>query len=285
MEKQRIERVFITPQYAKLILENNTHNRPVRERHVKFLKDEMANGRFVETGDTIKIADDGTLLDGQHRLLACVESGVGFHAIIVFGVGKEAFTVIDTGKKRSASDTLYIAGISRPDKLASIAGVLSNRFNTLSTRNRSNDQILEFARKNECLLHSMFNICNRLYNNNVKLISASRAAAYMYAMSHTSPSLATEFIESFFTGEQLSSSNTPIIVRNQIIDTRLKNKRYSPKMEYRLMSKAFRLYVRGESRRFLRVKDNESIPDIDYGSTPTQAMKDFFGCHNDGGEA
>lgn len=64
----------ITPDRAKQLLEMNTRNRNVLHSNLDILTEEIRKGRFVANGDAIRIAKDGTILDGQHRLLACVRA-------------------------------------------------------------------------------------------------------------------------------------------------------------------------------------------------------------------
>ena len=62
----------ITPPMAALLLGNNGANRKLNKRHVDFLSDQIKSGKWQKIGQTIVIAKDGTLMDGQHRLTAIV---------------------------------------------------------------------------------------------------------------------------------------------------------------------------------------------------------------------
>ena len=112
-----IKKERITSVRAAEMLKKNTDNRTVRNRHVATLAKDMLDGNWVMSGDTIKIAADGVVLDGQHRLLAQVKAGVTLNHIVVYGVEKEAFQFIDTGMKRSARDVFYIAGAKYTSKM------------------------------------------------------------------------------------------------------------------------------------------------------------------------
>ena len=109
----------ITPEMAEAFLEGNTHNRLVKTVNFKKLVDDMAAGRWDFNGESIKFAEDGTLLDGQHRLLACVESGKPFIAIIVTGLPAVAQETIDTGSSRSLADVLRLRGYASANELSS----------------------------------------------------------------------------------------------------------------------------------------------------------------------
>lgn len=66
----------VTPALAKQWLEKNTNNRNVNFAKVKKMAKDMREGHWDTTHQGIAIATDGTLVDGQHRLMAVVESGV-----------------------------------------------------------------------------------------------------------------------------------------------------------------------------------------------------------------
>lgn len=57
-------------------------------------------------GETIVFGTSGSLLQGQHRLTACVRANVGFKTIIVRNVPDRVMYSIDRGKARSFADQL-----------------------------------------------------------------------------------------------------------------------------------------------------------------------------------
>lgn len=67
----------IGPKEAEELLAHNyDKNRNVRKMWVKALANMMKQGQFIaQNGDVIRVGHDGTLYDGQHRLMAVIESG------------------------------------------------------------------------------------------------------------------------------------------------------------------------------------------------------------------
>lgn len=105
------EVVEITPELAAEWLGNhNTHNRNLRYRVVRAYAQDIASGNWQETGDSIKFATDGALLDGQHRLAAIRESGVTIRSLVVRGLPTRAQEVVDGGAKRTFADALHLRG-------------------------------------------------------------------------------------------------------------------------------------------------------------------------------
>ncbi len=106
-----VSRVLITPEQAFEWLESaNTNNRRVCDSHVSRLARDMAGGRWKLTHTGIAFGPDGTLLDGQHRLWAIVEAGVPVAMVVWRGVDPDSMMAIDSGRSRSMTDILNIAG-------------------------------------------------------------------------------------------------------------------------------------------------------------------------------
>lgn len=100
----KLQVIEVTPQQAKSWLKTNTLNRPVRESYVDHLAESMQRGEWVVNHQPIAL--NGTrLIDGQHRLMAVVRSGL---ASVKMAVVKDAdtktFDTIDIGIKRSHAD-------------------------------------------------------------------------------------------------------------------------------------------------------------------------------------
>lgn len=109
----------ITPTLAQEWLDRGGLNRHVTNYRVGLYAAEMRRGEWQLTGDTIKLDTRGQVRDGQHRLLAVVESGVDLQVLVVRNVPDEAFDVMDVGKSRSIPDVLGIHGYKYVNGLAS----------------------------------------------------------------------------------------------------------------------------------------------------------------------
>jgi hypothetical protein len=94
----------VTPFLAALWLKQNIINRPVRHTWVKYLAKQMRLGRFERVTDAIGFRHDGMLINGQHRLMACIEAQTPFDAIVVSGLTEGAFQVTDRGINRTLAD-------------------------------------------------------------------------------------------------------------------------------------------------------------------------------------
>lgn len=121
MEQIKVERKSITPSLAKEMLSRNEGNRRLSQKWVSYYASQMRSGDWMDTTDTIKIAPDGRVLDGQHRLSGVIEYGKPVFMWLASNVDPDAFTVLDTGKRRSAADAVYIAGHKNATSVSAIA--------------------------------------------------------------------------------------------------------------------------------------------------------------------
>lgn len=110
----------VTPKDAEELLRRNTHNRAIRSEHVGSLARDMKKGQWTLNGEAIKISRDGTILDGQHRLLAVVLAGVPVWLTIVENLEPDTQYTMDLGLKRGTGDHLRLQGEADPFSLAAI---------------------------------------------------------------------------------------------------------------------------------------------------------------------
>lgn len=115
----------ITPEIAAWMLTTNARNRPISRRHVTRLAESMRRGEWELNGSTVKVAATGRLLDGQHRLSACVESGMAFDTLVVCGLPEETFSTIDqVSRGRKIADVLAIEAGANMKNVAAALFVL-----------------------------------------------------------------------------------------------------------------------------------------------------------------
>ena len=101
---------LITPELAREWLQLNTRNRPLSKAFVQQLAQQIERGEWQLTHQGIAFDEHGMLIDGQHRLAAIAKTGIAVECVVTRGVPSTAFTVMDTGRKRSGRDALALAG-------------------------------------------------------------------------------------------------------------------------------------------------------------------------------
>ena len=98
----------IYPEEAKSLLEHNYE----KQRHIKNHKVQqfvtlMQSGEWDPyRGDLMRVDRSGNIIDGQHRLLACVSAGVPFETLYCEGFSTGDFAYVDAGTARTGSDVI-----------------------------------------------------------------------------------------------------------------------------------------------------------------------------------
>lgn len=106
------------PGIAAMILERlNKNNRTRKPKSISTYAKYMAAKNWAATGQAIIFSEQGRLLDGQNRLMACLQSGSTFRTDVRFGITDDAFKFLDQGKMRSNGDILQVAGYPNSNRL------------------------------------------------------------------------------------------------------------------------------------------------------------------------
>ena len=115
-----IEILSVTPGLAKEWLRTNSHNRRLRKNDIFNYARDMAAGKWLMNGESIKFSATNQLLDGQHRLHAVVQSGVTVPMLVITGLPPETQATMDSGIKRTTADAFSLDGKSNAPALAAI---------------------------------------------------------------------------------------------------------------------------------------------------------------------
>ena len=152
-EKQKLHHHLkkITPMIAsnwlKRTEERGFKNRKLSQSWAARLAKPMKAGEWLVNGEPIIFDKEGCVIDGQHRLMACIQSGVPFTSCVIEGVDRSTFHTIDCGRTRSAAQVLNIEGIKYYTAIASIIrGVNALRKKSYSSpklEDLSNSEVLD----------------------------------------------------------------------------------------------------------------------------------------------
>lgn len=211
------EWTWITPAIAMDFLSrplkgNRAINRDLVEKRAK----EMRTNKFRgENAETIKISDENNLLDGQHRLTACVETGKGFWALLVVGVPESCYDTIDRGKGKTAADTLTNHGYTNTNIIAAAVRwdhIICNRM--VSYPDISSTETLEYVQKNPGMQEAATHI-NKLVEVK-QLLPASMAASMFRLFSIVNPRAAMEFFDRLNDGVNLTATSPVYVLRERL---------------------------------------------------------------------
>lgn len=113
--------VQITPEDAQLALDSYSgiRNRSLNQSRVLRYAGDMTAGNWQLNGETLIFSRDGHLMNGQHRMHACVKAGVTISSFVVFGIDSSLMSTIDQGCSRRISHALEIEGFENGGSLSS----------------------------------------------------------------------------------------------------------------------------------------------------------------------
>ena len=99
---------------AQRLLDTNDNNRKPTKANLERINRSHLKDHWKYLGDTVKIDEVGLLRDGQHRLLAIVESGAKIPQLVISGLPREYFKYMDINKGRTATDMFKIQRVKNP---------------------------------------------------------------------------------------------------------------------------------------------------------------------------
>lgn len=256
---------LITPTVAEKYLAKNTHNRTIRQHRVDAYADDMTAGNWQWNGEAIKFAENGTLLDGQHRLLAIVQSGVPVKMMVVRGLPNSTQHTMDTGAKRTFSDVLKLRGEESYTILAAtVRGVYwwekgIRRFGGSSSTAATNTQLLETLDKHPWLREGM-SLLGRVSAHAGLPVSASGALWFAFM------SIDTEDANYFFerlASDENHSNGEPIYMLRRLLATSREDVRGARNVTYlaAVTVKAWNAYRAGEEVGQLRWRPGGANPE------------------------
>lgn len=262
-------RFRITPEIAREWLEKtNLKNRPMSELKWTAYAVDMLEGRWQYNGDAIRFGSDGVLLDGQHRLMACVEAGVAFESDVIFGLDPDVLGTIDIGEVRRAGDIVHLDGIENGRNACALAYlVLIHRKHGIHRINHwqakpTKTQIVEAVKAEPRLAQ----VAGRAVNFSREL-AAPRIISFCYfVFSEQAPELGEQFFTDFSQGVNLRSDSPVYHLRERLLANRISKSKLPDLEIIALFFKAWIAYWDGRAIRNLRWRSEgpaaEKFPDI-----------------------
>lgn len=255
------ELMLVTPETAEQWLGKNVGNRRARKALLNKYARDMEHGRWLENGSAIIRAKDGTLLDGQHRLIGCVQTGVPFWTLVVQNVDKVVQPTIDDGAKRTMSDRLTF----RDEINSNTTGAILRRimlweagytFNTGAYQPTSQEQ-LEFLDANDRVRSA---VAAAVHYRRRKLLPASVLGLCWYVFSNLDTDACLEFFDRLDDGANLSFNHPVSVLRNKLIDLTREPGRVPEDLLLHYVVKTWNLYRAKKAIQVLRIGAGEKFP-------------------------
>lgn len=235
------EIVTITPRDAAQWLKANQHNRPVVRSHVHFLAKELIAGQWQLNGQPIVVSDGENILDGQHRLLAIIESGIEMRTLVIYGISQDAFKTIDTGKVRTSADALalYNPKDHHHKDVASAVRWLQRmeaQFYGNVTK-MSNTDVLEYVARYPSIQNAAEYVASLPKEG--RPLSLACGTALCEFFSRRDADLALVFIRNLYTGENLVATSPEYILRAMLARDATQLRRLPSEIRMKMAVKAW----------------------------------------------
>lgn len=216
--KIETKQVLVTPDMAKnWIKKYNTRNRHVRDAAVQSYANDMRSGKWAFTHQGIAFYSDGSLADGQHRLLAVVRANTPVKFLVTSGLPLEAGANVDQHARRQLHDALQIGGlIPWADRnIVAIARFLMSKMGSV-TKPRNVNEVAVFLEKYKDTLLKVEEITN---NKKRHVTHSGILACYVCALVAGVPEeKITRFAEIMYSGESNGpTENAPIRLREYLM--------------------------------------------------------------------
>jgi hypothetical protein len=271
MIKTNVE--VITPAVAAEYLRlYNQGNRKPNKAQVAYYAKMMSEGEWELNGESIKFSGSGEtlrLLDGQHRLMACVEANVPFETLVVRDIDEKTFDTLDQGWLRKKGQIFSIANIPNSTNVSSAINKYLNmgRHKTTSmhaagaggsaviygeTKVSPREALDEYNRDSDFwqelhkMTDAMYRRCRLMNQTDVAAIIAHLTLRCNYELSFV-----VNFFEQLFYEER---TELDIIrkLRQRLINDSMSTIRMTPQMKTQIIRKTWDFYKDGKSPNLIK---------------------------------
>jgi hypothetical protein len=264
------EVVEVTPQVAEEWLATMAVNRNVSESNLDAYMKDMRDGRWHMDGAPIRFNTKNELIDGQHRLLSVMKTGITQKFLVVRGVQQTAMSTMDTGKARSKADILAIFDPTLPNVNALAAVAVAHkrwkeghRGATLRNAPVSNDALIEHVIEWQGLLIEASRMGKRLTHHFPAFTSQGFALADAL-FQEFEPEDRAFFWERLMDGAGLDPGN-PILALREYLIREGRSRGVKPRVRIEvavaLIIKAWNAYRDGRDIRLLAYKVGGANPE------------------------
>lgn len=256
--KYESTRVMVTPEIAAAWLTKNTRNRKPITSRVEDWSRLMGEGRWLTEADTIDFGEDGTLYNGQHRLLAVVKGKHTVEMVVRRNCPPELLGALDNNAVRTATQILKIEhGINtgtRKRAATTCAAQMIAFGNTMRGIRHTPDSLKaaldEFGADYESVFDALKRDSGRLSNGG---LLGSLVIAY-----RSNPKSVERFASELHDGAELKAGSPVLTLRDRVLGLRDVGGGGIRDEISRMTFSALDAYIRGERRLSIKITNEAS---------------------------
>lgn len=251
----KAEIITLTPDKARELLDLNINNRSVKKGSYNSYVKQMVLGQWKENGEPIIIDKNGHVKDGQHRLLAVIESNHTFNVPLITGVNPDVMDTIDTGSNRSLKDVLELNGFKYYSDMSTAVKSIIKYDNAMLSNSSGSERFLvtnsvglDYANKNKDELINLIKCVNRIQDRNKHFIISKRDIyTFLYAIAKGYD--INEEHEDYFkgiVGHILDSNSSTSYVFNKLLSAKNNKIQLSKIYLHNLIVKCWNIYTEND---------------------------------------
>lgn len=251
--------VVVTARVAAYWLERNApNNRPAKPSKITKYARDMAMGRWLRTGDTIKVTADEVMVDGGQRMRAVLRAAneyPNFKSVkmtFAFGVPYDTIRVTDTGSARNFGDILKIEdGVTQITQVGSIVRrvFMWNAGNLIGQRGVSTaysdptmTELLDLYRDERSLFDASAARASDL--RTAKVGNGTAGGSAYYILSHVDTDATATFFDHLVSGADLPERSAILTLRNRLIRANVKHSLRGDRADYLTPTEQLFFYLR-----------------------------------------
>lgn len=258
--------VYITLELAIEWLKHNTENRPASRVDILRIARAIRAGEWKINGETLKFDMDGVLRDGQTRLRAIIDAGIGVWSWVIFDLepGAEMFRSIDGVRKRYLGHLLAIEHHKNYNQLASAAALVYRLDPTIAPEPGGFTPAVGIILIEE--RPEIIDSVAAMIGWNVRRTwSVSHAAALHFLMRRVDPDLADAYWEGIATGVISNKRSPQMVVRDMMLENKHASgdRKMNPRYIQAIAIRGWNKFVKGRTCIRLRWNpEREEFPEI-----------------------
>jgi hypothetical protein len=253
----------IGPPEAQTLLAKNFSNRRIRASRIAMYADMMTRGQWLLTGEPIIVRADGSLVNGQHRLLAIIQSGTTQEFAVVRNAPEGVFEVVDTGLSRSPGDVMdtsqYVTTKAAAIRALWVVEAGGDPRKTADLVLVSRHDLAEYYREHQGEIDAAAEFQGtfqgKFHNYNPSAMLAFIVLAWRY-----NKAKGEEFLYAVREGTGLDRGDPRLVLRNSMAS--VKPKRTSRGIYLMIYIKMFNAWLEGETRQAVYYSSEEDFPEV-----------------------
>ncbi|NYF53919.1 hypothetical protein [Tunturiibacter gelidoferens] len=189
-------------------------HRNICQRTVSLYKRDMINGDWALNGEVISLDSAGAVMNGMHRLHACVAADVCFTTFLAKNVDCAAIDRFDTGLSRTFSDVLRGKGEKHSKLLAAtVSYICRYESGTLQSPHRISNSELQRVLERHPGVRTHVAYVSGFYRR--LRLSAFAAVSYIASLHNTT--IASEFMKKVDTGSGLRRGDIHVVAMRDFL--------------------------------------------------------------------